>query len=206
MAWLAALLLAGVAAGGPAGEYRLVGTQDVASALRLAPDGRFQYFLAAGALDERAEGRWSQDGNRIRLTTEPKPVPPVFTQTASATSKDAPLAVRVVWPDGRGIAGVDVRVGFDRGAPVEGYTQDYGWSLPRDEQRTIRWIEFAVPMHALASPRFPVDPMAGTALTFVLTPNDLGVVDFADIKVDFEPGRLTVHRFGDALRYERVAD
>ncbi|HYE27261.1 MAG TPA: hypothetical protein VEA61_03365 [Allosphingosinicella sp.] len=75
------LLLALAGAGtqtGPAvaGYYRLVQEQDVASSLVLRPDGRFEYSLAAGALDERAEGRWSLADGLIVLATEPKPVPP----------------------------------------------------------------------------------------------------------------------------------
>ena len=99
----------------PAGIYRLVGEQDVASGLRLQPDGRFQYFLSAGALDERAQGRWHVAGATVTLVTEPKPVPPVFELSSSAKTRAAPFGVKVVWPDGRGIAGVDLRLGLDDG-------------------------------------------------------------------------------------------
>ena len=43
---------------GPAGTYRIGGERRIASGLQLQSDGRFQYFLSTGVLDERAEGRW----------------------------------------------------------------------------------------------------------------------------------------------------
>jgi hypothetical protein len=189
----------------PAGDYRLVGEHDVASGLRLRTDGRFQYFLSAGALDEQAEGRWSVAGRRVVLVTEPVPKPPVFRQEESGRTGSAALGVRVDSPERRGIAGVDLRIGFDEGEPIEAYTQEDGWSLPAEEKRIPRWIELAVPMHGLASPRFPIDLASGNALAFILIPNDLGVLDFAGILVTIEKGALLVERGGGRLRYERVA-
>ena len=206
---LALLLLALAAAAdaaprGPAGTYRLVGEQDVASTLRLGRDGRFQYFLAAGALDERAEGRWSLNGATVTLVTEPAPVPPAFSQKPSGKTEAARLTVVVQWPDGRGIAGTDLRIGFDEGEPIADYSQEDGWSLPPDEKRMPRWIELSVPMHGIASPRFPIDLAAGNAVAFTLTPNDLGVVDFRGVKVEVVRKALIVHRGGARLRYEAV--
>ncbi|HEX8224231.1 MAG TPA: hypothetical protein VF605_10490 [Allosphingosinicella sp.] len=198
----------GVAAKKPsaAGDYRLVGEQDVASGIRLKPDGRFQYFLAAGALDERAEGRWSESGGRIALVTEPKPVPPLFRQSEPRKTEAAAFIVTVSSAEGGGIAGVDLRLGFDEGDPIESYTQEDGWSLPADEKRTPRWIELGVPMHGLASTRLPIDLAAGNALAFTLVANDLGVLDFEGVPVTVEKRALVVERGGGRLRYERVDD
>lgn len=201
------LLLVGAAAErDPAGIYRLVGEQDVASGLRLQADGRFQYFLSAGALDERSEGRWSSDGGMVTLVTEPKPVPPLFQLSALAKTKSAPLRVKVSWSGGRGIAGVDLRVGLDDGMVLDGYTQEDGWSLPAVEGRKPLWIELAVPMHGVRSPRFPIDLKAGNALAFTLTPNDIGVFDFTGVRVDAANEALVVHRDGARLRYVAVRE
>ncbi|MEO7178403.1 MAG: hypothetical protein ABIW83_06130 [Allosphingosinicella sp.] len=191
---------------GPAGSYRLVGEQDVASGLRLQPGGRFQYFLSAGALDEQAQGRWSATRGVVTLVTEPAPVPPVFEAAPPASTAEAALTVKVGSPGGDGIAGVDLRIGFDEGDPVEDYTQEYGWSLPADEKRIPRWIELKVPMHDIVSPRFPIDLAAGNALAFTLVPNDLGVLDFTGIRVEVAKKALVVHRGGADLRYEAVRE
>jgi hypothetical protein len=202
------LLLASAAAAapGPAGDYRLVGEQDVASGIRLQPDGRFQYFLIAGALDEQAEGRWRVADGVVTLATEPKPMPPVFQRAASARTAAAKLTVKADLPGGEGIAGVDLRIGFDQGDPVEGYTQEEGWSLPADEKRIPRWIELGVPMHGIASPRFPIDLAAGNALAFILVPNDLGKFDFTGVRIEVAKKALVVHRGGARLRYEAVEE
>ncbi len=207
---LLSLLLIGAAPNapgrGPAGTYRLVGEQDVASGLRLQADGRFQYFLIAGALDEAAEGRWSAAGGVVTLTTEPVPVPPVFEAGPSSKDKTAALRVKVSAPGGGGIAGVDLRIGFDEGAPVEAYTQEDGWSLPAEEKRIPRWIELEVAMHDFASPRFPIDLAAGNALAFTLVPNDIGKLDFTGVRIEVAEGALIVHRGEGRLRYEAVRD
>jgi hypothetical protein len=207
--FLSALLMAGSAQAAlpsPVGSYRLVGEQDVASALVLHADGRFEYFLAAGALDERSKGRWTAEGANLRLETVPKPVPPAFSLASTASTSDAPLTVKVVWPDGRGIAGVDVRVGFDEGSPIEGYTQEGGWSLSTGEKRPAKWIELEVPMHQLRSQRFQIKATEGNALSFVLTPNDLGLVDFSNLLLEHHSGKLVMHRSGAELTYARTAD
>jgi hypothetical protein len=207
---LAFLLLLALGAGASArdpslaGDYRLVGEQDVASGLRLSSDGRFQYFLIAGALDERSEGRWSVAGGLVTLVTEPRPVPPRFDPAPPGRTDSAALSVKVSSPEGRGIAGIDLRIGFDEGEPVDAYTQEDGWTLPADERRTPRWIELGVPMHGLASPRFPIDPSAGNALAFPLVANDMGVFDFGGVTIRVTGEALVVERGGGRLRYERV--
>jgi hypothetical protein len=188
----------------PAGEYRLVGEQDVASGLRLRPDGRFQYFLIAGALDEQAEGRWSVADGLVVLATVPRPVPPRFEQAPAQRTDSASLTVKVSSPEGRGIAGVDLRVGFDRGEPIDAYTQEDGWSLPPEERRSPRWIELSVPMHRLASPRFAIDAAAGNALAFTLIANDLGKFDFTGVTIRAAKNELLVERDSSRLRYVRT--
>src|SRR4051794_17854389 len=54
----------------------LVGTYDggqmeMAAGLELRADGRFNYALSYGALDEEAAGRWTLSGDRGLLTSDP---------------------------------------------------------------------------------------------------------------------------------------
>ena len=185
-----------------AGRYRLDDGPDVASELILRSDGRFEYFLMAGALDEQARGTWQADGTALKLTTLPRPVPAVFSPGPVNSTPDARLALHVTNPAGRGIASVHFTLGFDRGPPVTGYTQDYGWTLDPSEARAPRWIELSVPIHSLRSPRFPLDLAKGNAVTFVLTANDLGTVDFTGMRIDIERGRLVMHRHGALIPYD----
>jgi hypothetical protein len=50
-----------------AGHYYLRGVMEVGSELRLLPNGRFEYMLAYGALDELASGCWSREGGTVTL-------------------------------------------------------------------------------------------------------------------------------------------
>ncbi len=53
-----------------AGLYYLNGVTEVGSQLRLRADGRFDYALAYGGLDQSASGRWQREGERIVLRAE----------------------------------------------------------------------------------------------------------------------------------------
>lgn len=185
------------------GHYRVAAGPDVAGALEIGADNRFRYGLSAGALDEQAEGRWVADGAKVCLYTEPRPVPPAFTLAPrTAPSPEAPTLL-VTWPNGRGIAGVDFRIGFDSGDPLEGYTQSYGWSMPQDDKRVPTWIELAVPMHSLQSPRLTLDSADRGTITVVITPNDLGVVDFQGACLEAQGTGYVLRRGGGELRFVR---
>jgi hypothetical protein len=195
---------AAVARDGLAGRYRLHDGPDVASELLLRPNGKFEYFLMAGSLDEQARGSWRVNGGVLRLTTLPKPVAAVFSTGPASSTADGPLVLHVTTPDGHGIASVHFALGFDAGQPMTGYTQDYGWSLDGTEKRTPRWIVFSVPIYNLRSPRFPIDLAKGNELTFILTPNGLGTFDFTGMRIDIQPRRLILHRDGGLMIFEAI--
>jgi hypothetical protein len=193
-----------VAADGVAGRYRLHDGPDVASELVLQADGKFEYFLMAGSLDEQSRGTWQVEGGALRLHTMPKPAAAVFSIGPTSATKDAALVLHVTDPAGRGIASVDFAVGFDAGEPVTGYTQEYGWSLDPAEKRSPRWIDLAVSIYNLRSPRFPIDLAKGNELTFILTPNALGTIDFTGMQIDIRPHRLVIHRDGGLMTFEQA--
>ena len=189
---------------GPEGRWRLTGEPDVGSELLISSDGTFGYGLSAGALDEYSRGRWRREGDRLLLFTDPKPIPPAFS-AGPARAAGGAATIRVVGPEGSGVAGIDVLVGFADGSTAEGYTQEEGWSLPAGERRKPIWVELSVPMFGLASKRLSLSETADD-FTFVLTPNDLGLVDFEAARVDVERGRLILHHGEAAMTYERVRD
>ena len=51
---------------------------EIASALELKPDGRFNYALSYGALDEEAAGRWTVSGDQVLLSSNPVVAPRLF--------------------------------------------------------------------------------------------------------------------------------
>lgn len=184
----------------PPGIYRVAEGPDIAGGIEITKDGRFAYFLAAGALDEQAKGRWEARGDQLCLTTEPSPVPPSFALGPRRTDvPDAPTLL-VTWPNGRGIAGVDFRLGFTSGEPAVDYTQEYGWTLPQEETRKPVWIEVVEPIHGVVSSRFTLDPAVRGTIVVVLTPNDIGVVDFRGACLEKVGKNIVLHREGGDMR------
>jgi len=205
----AALLAACAAADSPAaaedgpslvGEYS-INAMEQAGGLLLTPDHKFQYAFTTGALDEHAAGRWEFVDGKTCLTTDPKPVPPTFTK-AAVTDPDAPTLL-VALPNGRGIAGVDFVIGFDSGDPVTGYTQEYGYTLPPDESRAPRWIELHEPIYDISAPRFTLASADHGKLRVLLTPNDVGTVDFEQACLDPTPEGVVLHRREGDMPFKR---
>lgn len=53
-----------------AGHYWMHGVMEVGSELLLKADGRFQYMLAYGALDELGSGCWTRHGGVVTLSAD----------------------------------------------------------------------------------------------------------------------------------------
>ena len=160
------------------GEYRVAEGPDVGGGLLIRDDGSFAYFLIAGALEERAQGRWETRGDALCLFTEPAPVPPAFARVDPVPVDDAAPTIFASWPNGKGIAGIDFVIGFDEGDPISGYTQYDGWTMPADDRRIPRWIELREPIYNVTAPRFELAEGDNGTLHVRLTPNDMGIVAY----------------------------
>ncbi|QCB54485.1 hypothetical protein E5675_08595 [Sphingopyxis sp. PAMC25046] len=206
------LLLAAFLIGTPAaarvsswvGEYSLAEGPDVGGGLVIRTDGRFLYMLAAGALDERAEGRWDIRGETICLTTNPKPVPPAMEKGPLIEVEGAVPTLLVTWPNGEGVPGVDFTIGFDGGDPAEDYTQYYGWTMPDDDKRIPRWVELREPIYGITAPRYELTEADGGKLRVIIVPNDIGVVDFDSACAEKTERGLTLHRAEGEMRFVRL--
>ena len=188
------------------GEYSLTEGPDVGGGLLIRNDGRFEYMLAAGALDERAEGRWETHGDLVCLTTDPKPVPPAMEKGPLVEVEGAVPTLLVTWPNGRGIPGVDFTIGFDSGDPIEDYTQTYGWTMPEDDERTPRWIELRESIYDITAPRFDLTDADGGKLRAIIVPNDIGVVDFDGACAENTERGVTLHRAEGDMRFVRLGE
>lgn len=186
------------------GEYRLSAGPDVAGGLLILPDGRFKYGLAAGALDEGAEGRWEQRGDAVCLFTEPAPVPPAFAKVAPREVDGAVPTILVTWPNGRGIAGIDFIIEFDEGDAIEDYTQSDGWTMAEDDRRIPRRIELHEPVHNITAPPFDLDEADGGTLHVQLIPNDLGVPHFDGACLMARDDTFILYREEGTMRFVRV--
>jgi hypothetical protein len=208
--FLAAALIAALTAPAAAqdspfvGEYSLAEGPDVGGGLLIRDDGRFRYILAAGALDERAEGRWEARGDMVCLTTDPKPVPPAMEKGPLGEIDGAVPTIAVTWPNGRAIAGVDFTIWFDSGDPLDGYTQTDGWTMPDDDKRIPRRIEVREPTYGITAPPFELTEADGGKLRVIIRPNDIGIVDFDGACAEKTERGLTLHRAEGRMRFVRL--
>lgn len=174
--------------------------------LTLKADGTFQYWLTVGSLDEVAKGSWTASGSRIKLVNDHPVKAPTI--TAGTTTKDpgVNLKLKVVTASGEGIPGVDLTIGLADGTMEEGYTQTSGWDLPAGQKSEPRWVMFSMDSYGLRSPRFPIDLRAANSFIYVLTPNDIGVVDASTMAVNADRDGLTVTREGQPMHFKPRAD
>ena len=186
-----------------AGDY-VHSQMELAAGIRLKPDGTFEYGLTVGSLDESARGRWTVDGKRIELTSVPRPVAPTITAGPVETAPGQPFAIRVVGPNGRDVPGIDFTIEFDSGDPLRDYVPGGPWSLPAAERRTPRFIRFEKRSYRIRSERLPLDAAAGRVATFVLTPNDFGVVDLTGVPAEIDGKTLTLHRAEGTMSFRRA--
>jgi len=188
-----------------AGEY-VHSEMELVAGIRLNEDGTFEYGLTVGSLDERAKGRWVQAGGRIELTSEPRPVAPTIRAGSIVAAPGEPFALRVVAPNGTDVPGVDFRIDFDSGEPLQDYTTGSPWQVPAGETRTPRFVTFAIQGYRLRSERLPLDARAGSVAMFNLIPNDFGVADLTGVVADISTDGLTLHRPEGTMRFRRTSE
>ena len=194
--------LASAVATGHVGKY-VHSEMELVAGLWLKADGTFQYWLTVGSLDETAKGRWTASGSRIQLVNDHPVKPPTITPGPAAKDASTKLHLKIVTPSGRGVPGVDLTVGLADSKTEEGYTQADGWTLPAGQTGKPRWVSFSMDSYRLQSPRFPIDLGAANMLTYLLTPNDIGVVDASTMTVTASRDGLTVIREGHLMQFGR---
>lgn len=184
------------------GDYTM-SQMELVAGLRLNADGTFQYGLTVGSLDERAQGRWQVTGDRIVLTSDPRPKPPTVVVGKVVANPGEPFAIRLVGPVGKDVAGVDFRIDFGTGEPLTGYTSGAPWLLPKDEKRVPRFVTFAMKPYRLQSDRLPLDAQRGRTAMFELIPNDFGVADLTGSYAVRRGDTLTLYRDQGEMRFRR---
>ena len=174
---------------------------EVASELMLKPDGRFQWYLSYGALDENATGRWTRQGDTVLLTTEPAVKPPVFSLDAAVPDPEKALKIRVAGPDGKPIGRVDIALIGAGGDAQTASTDENGTAVFAKPGTGRLSVKLGIRVFGVASDAFPVDLTKGNLMLFRFEPNDLGRADFKAAPVRIEEGALVLERWGIALKY-----
>lgn len=77
-----------------AGTYVLTGLREMAGAFRLEAEGRFSFFYSYGAVDRNAEGRYTTEGNIIKLKSSKEPGKDFSVAEQSTRSNGWQISVR----------------------------------------------------------------------------------------------------------------
>ena len=187
----------------------LVGTYDggqteVGSELRLEANGRYQYYLSYGALDEMSQGTWAADAGGLILTSDPVK-PPVLELLDAKTGKRKELVVSLDVPKGMDAQyfsafalqpdGTIAEVQFPADGPLR---------IPLAPGKAPSKIAVALSVYQLASQ--PYDLSSGKhARHFRFLQNDLGKVAFDHHRLTRDGDAFVLQRLDLTLRYRKEA-
>jgi hypothetical protein len=183
-----------------AGEYD-GGQMEIGAGLRLERNGRFEYFLSYGALDEQATGRWHATGSGVVLDSDPVNEPR-FELVASEPGPAEGFDISLETPD-------ELPVGLFESAVLFGDNDGRGEDFEETAHHfvlqpgeTVRAVMLAFPVYQLVSSRFDVPP-GMHAMRFSFRPNDLGHVAFKSQLLRKDGNAYVLDRFGRTLRFRK---
>jgi hypothetical protein len=192
----------------PASSSQLVGTYDghqmeMAVGLKLQADGRFDYGLSYGALDESASGTWRVDGGSVILTSDPV-TPPTFVMLEQQPTSDGKTHLVLDLPKGWSRQVFDAEIGLADGRFVGGQLSDDSDTIllgPGDRPVSLR---LGMAVYQLRSDAFRLDGTAASRIHVRFEQNGLGKVAFAKTPLRIDNGNLLLDRYGRSIVFRRV--
>lgn len=177
--------------------YCLSGVMETGSCLRLSPDGSFDYFLAYGAYDESAHGRWRVDGGDIVLDTPAYDKRPTFSLKRVEKTEDGYFNFVVESTSGQPLTGIDVRVDCGGREIDAGYTG--GGSFNVDCTEPLKSVSLAIRMYNVDFQKVDLAANAGPehGYVFAFDPGDLGKKRFAGTRLKIADRSTLVMTYAD---------
>ena len=207
---VALLLVAAATGAGPAtaqsGSLAGVydgGQMEIAAALELRSDGRFNYALSYGALDEQAAGRWTVSGDRVLLSSNPVVAPRVFL-VSRGRGPEGILQLSLDVPRGVSKQYFDAMVTGGNGQTQKVQLSEEGLFMPFSRADPPTVVRLVLQIFRVASEPVKLDPSSGYAVQFRFEPNDIGKVDFRAEALRIVNGDLVLDRHGRTLRFRRT--
>ena len=171
--------------------------------LRLQPNGRFDYQLAYGALDESASGTWTRDRDLVFLTSDPV-TPPKFSLIDQRPATDGKMHVALDLPTGWSRQYFDAELELSDGRAAGGQMSDDSDVIelgPGDRPVSLRLV---MGVYALRSDAFPIGGAGPSVVRVRFDPNDIGKVAFAGTPLHIVGRTLTFERYGRSIVFRRT--
>ncbi|MDB5710063.1 MAG: hypothetical protein JWL96_2133 [Sphingomonas bacterium] len=202
------MLLIAAAPADPAHPAALVGEYDghqmeMAAGLELKADGRFQYGLSYGALDEEAEGNWMADQGSVVLTSD-HVTPPRFTPVEQKAGPAQELRIAIDVPHGMNPQYFNAVVIFADGHAVQEQLSEDEKVIPLANGAMPTRVMIVLSIFDLHGDWVAIDLAKGNRLRFGFEANDLGKVDFHGAVLKDEGGVLLLDRHGRTISFRRV--
>lgn len=187
----------------------LVGTYDghqmeMAVGLKLRADGRFDYGLSYGALDESATGTWRVQGDSVLLTSDPV-TPPTFVMLGQQPASDGETHLVLDLPKGWTRQYFDAEVGLADGRDVGGQLSDDSDAIPLAAGDRPISLRLTLGVYEIRSDAFRLDGTPASRIHVRFEQNDLGKVAFAKTPLRIDNGNLLLERYGRSIVFKRVS-
>ncbi|HEY1299221.1 MAG TPA: hypothetical protein VGF07_01915 [Stellaceae bacterium] len=179
------------------------GQMEMAAGLELKPDGRFNYALSYGALDEQAAGKWTVRGDSVLLTSDPI-VAPRFVLVSHGRGADGLLRVDLDVPRGVSRQYFDALITLGNGQTRKVQLSDEGLLLPFARGDVPASLRMLLPVFSVLGEPVKLDRISGYSVRFRFDPNDLGKVDFRAEPLRILNGDLMLDRHGRSIRFKRA--
>ncbi|HSQ96258.1 MAG TPA: hypothetical protein VLM18_09235 [Croceibacterium sp.] len=207
---LFAVALAALACSRPAlAEARpadLVGTyngsqMEVGTGLRLEANGRYEYYLSYGALDEMSEGTWAADGDAIVLTSD-KYKPPAFELIGSKPGAGPTLDLSLDVPKGLELQYFSALFLRPDHTASEKQFDDGPLHIPLTGVNHPTGFLLGLEVFDVMSEPYDIPPNT-RSMHFHFVPNDLGKVAFDHKRLPRDGEAFVLERFGRTLKFRK---
>lgn len=175
---------------------------EVAATLLLGEDGRFQYSLSYGAIDETAAGTWIAEGNTVVLTSDPVEAP-AFEFVASGQAGGGTFEVKLELPEGLPQQAFSALVTLADGSAFATDFASDGLKLELMPEERVAAVMLALPIRDVRSEMFAVADGVNR-MRFRFVPHDLWTVDFEGAVLPEADGAYVLERFDRVLRFRKV--
>jgi len=176
---------------------------EVGTELRLESNGRFEYSLSYGALDETARGTWTADTTGIILTSDPVKAP-VFQYLGYEPGNGSELVVSLDAPQKLAMQLFSVFLLRPDGTVSEVPFEEASLQIPMTGAKVPTKIAVAFSIYQVASQPYDISPAVGS-LRFRFVPNDLGKVAFDHHRLPWDGDGFDLDRLGRMLHFHKVA-